>query len=303
MTALLHLLILFVFPPFLLGVIGKTKAWFGGRKGAPVLQTYADLWKLFRKGAVYSTTTTWVFRAGPIVSLSCLALAGLLIPLAGLPAPVSFSGDLILFAYLLGLGRFFTALAAMDTGSSFEGMGASREMTFSALAEPGLVLVLVILGVQGRTMVLADALQPAVVSWSQALPVALCLFFALGTILLAENSRIPVDDPATHLELTMVHEVMVLDHGGVDLAFVEYGRAIKLFLISALMVRGLVPLEGPVHLAVLRLLVGSVAVAVLVGIVESVVARLRLTRVPQFLLGATALGVISLCILFWRGVA
>src|SRR5262249_12694441 len=133
-----HVALLLAAPPLLLGVINRTKALFAGRRGPPLLQPYYDLAKLLRKGAVYSTTTTWVFRAGPIVGLAAVLVAGLLVPVAGLAAPLSFEGDLILFAYLLGLARFFTVLAAMDTGSAFEGMGASREVAFGSLAEPAM---------------------------------------------------------------------------------------------------------------------------------------------------------------------
>src|SRR5947207_4914564 len=141
----IHILLALTLPPLRLGVIAKTKAVFAGRVGPPLLQPYYDLVKLFRKGSVQSTTTTWVFRAGPVVGLVTAALAVLLIPLADSRAPVSFTGDPILFAYLLGLGRFFTASAALDTGSPFEGMGAAREVTFACLAEPALFLGLLVL--------------------------------------------------------------------------------------------------------------------------------------------------------------
>src|SRR6516164_2217138 len=140
-----HVLLALTMPPLLLGVIAKTKALFAGRVGPPVLQPYYDLIKLLRKGSVFSTTTTWVFLAGPVVGLVTAVLAVLLIPLAGSTAPISFSGDLILLAYLLGLARFFTASAAMDTGSAFEGMGAAREVTFACLAEPVFFLGLIVL--------------------------------------------------------------------------------------------------------------------------------------------------------------
>src|SRR5271165_571780 len=142
---LLHILFALAFPPLLLGVIAKTKALFAGRVGPPVLQTYYDLLRLFQKGSVFSTTTTWVFRAGPVVGLVTAGLAVLFIPLASTTAPLSFTGDFVLLAYLLGLGRFFTASAALDTGSAFEGMGAAREVTFACLAEPALFLGLLVL--------------------------------------------------------------------------------------------------------------------------------------------------------------
>jgi len=235
MTLALHLAFLVAAPPLLLGIINKTKAWFAGRNGPPLLQPYYDLVKLLKKSAVYSETTTWVFRAGPIVSLAAVLCAGLLLPLAG-AAPLGFSGDVVLFAYLLALGRFFTIAAALDTGSAFEGMGGSREAAFSALAEPALFLALAIVCVPARAVSFADAFAALPwASWGLSHPAYLAAALALFAVLLAENSRIPVDDPNTHLELTMVHEVMVLDHSGPDLAFILYGAAVKLFVLGALL--------------------------------------------------------------------
>lgn len=139
---LIHLLLVAVMPPLLFGVINRIKAFVAGRTGPPLLQPYYDLYRLLRKGTVFSTTTTWVFKAGPIITLATLLSASLLIPLGNHQPPVSFNGDMILFAYLLALGRFFTTIAALDTGSSFEGMGAVREVTFSCLAEPVVFIVL-----------------------------------------------------------------------------------------------------------------------------------------------------------------
>jgi formate hydrogenlyase subunit 4 len=300
---LLQLMLLLVVPPLLLGVIQKTKAWFAGRSGAPLLQPYFDLWKLLRKGAVYSRTTTWLFRAGPLVSLATALCAGLLLPLGGGSAPLGFSGDVILFVSLLGLGRFFTLLAALDTGSSFEGMGASREAAFSAFAEPALLLCLAILCIPARSVSLGDALAtlsslPPGLSHPSYLAAALGLF----AVLLAENSRIPVDDPNTHLELTMIHEVMVLDHGGPDLAFVLHGSAVKLFVVGALLVHVVLPPPPERALAGVALLLGGeLGLAIAVGCVESMMARLRLPRVPQFLVGASVLAGIGLATLLYRG--
>ncbi|HSP92967.1 MAG TPA: NADH-quinone oxidoreductase subunit H, partial [Thermoanaerobaculia bacterium] len=238
----LHVALLIALPPLLPGVINKTKAWFAGRTGPPLLQTYADVWKLLRKGAVYSRTTTWIFRAGPIVSLAAVLCAGLVLPLASNASPLGFPGDVVAFAYLLALGRFFTMAAALDTGSSFEGMGASREAAFSAFAEPALFLSLAIVCIPAGSATFGEALGTLPwTTWGVSHLTFLAAALSLFAVLLAENSRIPVDDPNTHLELTMVHEVMVLDHGGVDLAFVLYGACLKLWLWSALLVGVLLP--------------------------------------------------------------
>lgn len=277
-----HLAALLLVPPLLFGIIAKTKAAFGGRKGPPVLQLYYDLFKLMGKGAVYSRTTTWMFRLGPVLSLAAVLLAGLLVPLVS-AAPFPFTGDAILFAYLLGLGRFVTAAAALDAGSSFEGMGASREVAFASFAEPALILAVAALADATGSLSLSGMFNGAI--WTTFGAGVVLLVGSLFLVLLAENSRMPVDDPATHLELTMIHEVMVLDHGGIDLAFILYGSSVKLLLWSSLLVRLMLPAApGAAGWATWGL--GLAAVAAAVGVVESSMARLRLTRVPQLLVVA-----------------
>ena len=298
LRTVLHLAAFLVLPPLVLGVVNRTKSVFAGRVGPPLLQPYYDLAKLLRKGAVYSRTTTWVFRAGPVVGLAAVAAAGLLLSMGGAPAALSFAGDFILFAYLLGLARFATALAALDTGSAFEGMGAAREVTFASLAEPALFLCLLVLARATGTLSLSGMLGAGLPgAWGSAAPALLLAAISLFVIALAENSRIPVDDPNTHLELTMIHEVMVLDHGGPDLAFILYGAALKLFLFGAILSR-LVLGHGDGALASEALFFLGVALfAILVGVVESVMARLRIVRVPQLLVGASVLSVFALVLL------
>jgi formate hydrogenlyase subunit 4 len=281
--------------PLLVGVIARTKAFFAGRRGQPLLQPYHDLRKLLGKGAVYSRTTTWIFRAGPAVSLAAIAAASLLVPLGGAPAPLAFEGDLLLFAYLLGLSRFMTVLAALDTGSSFEGMGASREVLFAALAEPALLLGLAAAARLSGSLSLSGLLAISGGAWLSAGPALAMVAAALLVVFLAENSRIPIDDPNTHLELTMIHEVMVLDHGGPDLAFILYGATLKLWILGALIAGVILPwkprdawLAAPVGVAVMLIL------AVIVGAIESSMARLRIERVPQLLVGASVFSVIAL---------
>jgi formate hydrogenlyase subunit 4 len=283
--------------PFLLGVINRTKASFAGRNGQPLLQSYFDLWKLLRKGAVYSRTTTWVFRAGPIIGLAAVLVATMLVPLGGLPSTVSFTGDLVLFASLLGLMRLFMVLAALDTGSSFEGMGASREVTFSALAEPALLLGLAALARQTGSLSLSSIYSSlSFNAWLEAGPILALVVAALMIVLLAESARIPVDDPNTHLELTMIHEVMALDHSGPDFAFILYGAALKLWVLGALLAGLIVPIRsGNPWLDGGACLLGMLVIALVIGIVESSMARLRLHRqVPGLLIGAGALAAVAL---------
>ncbi|MCU0663757.1 MAG: NADH-quinone oxidoreductase subunit H [Myxococcota bacterium] len=266
-----HLALLLLFPPLLLGIIVKTKALFAGRVGAPLLQPYSDLWKLLKKGAVYSRTTTWIFRAGPIIALASVLTAGVVLPLASTSSPFGFAGDVILFAYLLALGRFVTMAAALDTGSPFEGMGASREAAFSALVEPALFLVLGIICLPAASVSFSNAWAALPWQhWGVAHPCLLAASAALFIVLLTENSRIPVDDPNTHLELTMIHEVMVLDHSGPDFAFILYGASIKLFLFGSLLIHLLLPISAGISWQNAALFLGGqVGMAILVGIVES----------------------------------
>lgn len=277
--------------PLLLGIVNRTKALFAGRTGQPLLQPYFDIIKLLRKGTVYSRTTTAMIAVGPVVSVGAMLCATLYFPLTGAGAPLRFAGDVLLFLYLFGLVRFFTVVAALDTGSPFEGMGASREVFFSALAEPVLLLGLLSLCTHAPSFSLSAVFG----SQTGLHPVSALLAGAsLFVVMLAENARIPVDDPTTHLELTMIHEVMVLDHGGPDLAFVNYGSALKFWLLGLVVVRTLVPVRGGLAAQLFLTLAALLAVAVLVGVVESVMARLRLTRVPQLLSVAGALALLAL---------
>jgi formate hydrogenlyase subunit 4 len=293
---LAHLSVFLLLPPLLLGVINKTKAAFAGRVGPPCLQPYYDLIKLWRKGSVFSTSTSWVFKAGPVAGVATAALAALLVPVAG-HAPLSFEGDAILFAYLFALGRFFTVAAALDTGSAFEGMGGAREATFSSLAEPALFFGLLVLGRLSRSLSLGDMLAGG--NWPPRAAASLVLVVAaLFIVLLAENSRVPFDDPNTHLELTMIHEVMVLDHGGPALGAVLYGASLKLFVLATLIVGiALRHLGANPWIAWGALLAGLFAVAVGIGVVESGMARLRLMHVPSLLVAACMLSAFGIVLL------
>jgi len=291
MDVVIHLALAFTLPPLLLGVINKTKAFFGGRVGPPVLQPYYDLIKLFQKGSVFSTTTTWVFKAGPVVGLAAVSLAMLLVPLAGHQAPITFTGDLILLAYLLGLARFFTATAALDTGSPFEGMGAAREVTYACLAEPAFFFGLLVLAKLSDRLSLSNMLGGSLATfWTDHGASMVLVLVSWFIVLLVENCRIPFDDPNTHLELTMIHEVMVLDHSGPAFGMILYGAALKLFLFGALVVRIAVPFSTGFSVLDWILFVPAILlVAVVVGVVESSMARLRLVYIPHLLVTASLL--------------
>ena len=298
LTALVHTGLALALAPLLLGVTNRTKAWVAGRQGQPLLQNYFDLAKLLQKGAVYSVTTTWVFRAGPTVSLTAIALALALTPFGGAPAALFFEGDFLLFAGALALARFVTVLAALDTGSSFEGMGASREVQFAALAEPVLLIALAALArIAGSGSLTGMFLGISIGEAGWRVPALAALAVALALVFLTENARIPIDDPNTHLELTMIHEVMVLDHSGPDLAFIHYGAALKYWVLGALVVGVALPVR--LEHAWLNTLVGMggmLAIAIATGLIEATMARLRLLRVPQMLVGGIALCAVALAL-------
>lgn len=292
MRVSLHILLLLLMPPLLLGVINKTKAWFAGRVGPPLLQPYYDLLRLMGKGMVFSSTTTWLFRAGPLVSVAALLVAGLMVPLGRFDAPMRFTGDLVLFAYLFGLARFFTTSAALDTGSSFEGMGAAREVTFACFSEPAIFLAFLVLAKTSGSLSLTPMLKAPMMSHLMGMSVASLALVAAGLfiVLLAENSRIPVDDPNTHLELTMIHEVMVLDHSGPLLGLILYGASVKLFVIGAVVLHVIAPYQTGFAAADWALFIGQMlGIAVAVGVVESVMARLQMRHVPTLLVAASVL--------------
>ena len=287
----LALLLVMGMAPALPGIVNRTRSVLSGRRGPPISQLYSDLRRLWLKGVVYSRTTTPIFRLAPLILAATTVLAAGFLPLDGREALLSFPGDLVAFAGLMALGRFFLVLAALDTGSSFEGMGASREVTVSSFAEPALFLCFTVLVLATGDLRLAGMLGgPLAIAWTAAAPSLVLIAAGLFIVTLAETSRVPVDDPATHLELTMIHEVMVLDHSGPDLALILYAGALKLALFAALVMGVLVPraeLGRPV--AMLALVLGLVLVAVVIGLVESLMARLRMNRVSHLLVAASAL--------------
>lgn len=299
LSALTALGVLFVAAPLVPGIARKTRAILTGRRGPPVWQLYADLRKLVRKGTVYSVTTTWVFRLTPLVALAATILASFIVPLDGNRALVSFSGDAVAFAGLLALARFLMVLGALDTGSSLEGMGASRDVTFASLVEPGLFVALVALSVASGAQSLSGMLGADLwLRWNVVAPTMVLLAGSIFLLMLAECARVPVDDPATHLELTMIHEVMVLDTSGPDLALILYAHALKLSLLAAILIGLVVPRSTlPLWGATALLGAGLVAVGVAVGMVESTMARLRLPKVPLFIASGAALGLFGLILL------
>jgi formate hydrogenlyase subunit 4 len=298
--ALTHVLIVLAMPILMIGLVNRTKSLWAGRKGPRLLQSLWDLLRLLHKRPVVSGVATPLFRAGAWVVLAASLGAALIAPILGPFAPLQFERDFIVFAYTLGLARLFLMLSAMDVGSSFEGMGAAREASFTAYVEPALFLLVGTAGVAtGQTSfagLVGQLHQAEAFAWL-VVPAVVVLF----VLLQAEASRVPVDDPMTHLELTMVHEVMILDHSGPELAAMQYGSAIKMTTYAGLIAALLNPvdlLRDPmVSIAVSLCLMAAVAVAV--GCVESLTARLRLNLVPRYLMLASLLAAASLGAAGW----
>ena len=281
--------------PLLPGIINKVKAWVAGRRGPPVLQLYHDLARLWKKSVVMSRLASPAFIILPAVSWVALFGAAMLMPLGPAVAGMSFRGDVLLMLYLLALSRFCTAWAAMETGSAFEGMGAAREVSYAVLAEAAMVAAILSLSVQSGSVSLVTMLSPAAGAG------VVLLAAGLFIVLLAENCRVPFDDPNTHLELTMIHEAMVLDHSGPPLAAILHGASMKLLLFSVLLVQAVLPIKGLSTPAATGLLAGGVlAVTLGVGIVESLLARLAFRRVPLLLTVAFLLCLFALLVA-WKG--
>jgi formate hydrogenlyase subunit 4 len=281
--------------PLLPGIINMVKACVAGRRGPPVLQLYFDLAKLWRKGVVLSTAVSPMHVIGPAIAWIAILSAALLLPVGPAGASLSFRGDALLFVYLLAFARFCIALAALDTGSAFEGMGVAREVSYAVLSEAAIITALLTLCVQTGSVSLATMLAPSAGAG------AALLAAGLFGVLLAENCRVPFDDPNTHLELTMIHEVMVLDHSGPPLAVILHGASLKLLLFAVLLAEAVLPL-GKLSLlqAIGALVVSVVVVAVVVGLVESLLARLAFRRVPLLLTTAFLFCLFALLVA-WKG--
>jgi formate hydrogenlyase subunit 4 len=281
--------------PLLPGIINKVKAWVAGRRGPPVLQLYYDLARLWHKSVVLSTAVSPAHILGPAMAWVALISAALLLPVGPAGTSLSFRGDALLFVYLLAFARFCIALAALDTGSAFEGMGVAREVSYAVLAEAAIITALLTLYVQSGSVSLSTMLAPSAGAG------AALLAAGLFGVLLAENCRVPFDDPNTHLELTMIHEAMVLDHSGPPLAAILHGASLKLMIFAVLLTEAVLPLGKLSLFPAIGALVASVfVVAITVGLIESFLARLALRRVPLLLTTAFLLCLFALLVA-WKG--
>ena len=302
--AVLQLLVLLTVAPLVSGLIKAMKARLQIRQGPGILQPYRDLGKLFRKGMVLPDTASWIFSATPYVVFAATAIAGLMIPMISAKAPLGLFGGVLAVVYLLGLGRFFLALAGLDTGSSFGGLGSSREMTIAALAEPAMMLAVFTVAIGANSTSLSEIARVATgTTWHFLAPAQMLAFAALFLVLIAETGRIPVDNPATHLELTMIHEAMILEYSGPYLGLIEWGASIKQLLLMTLLINSFIPFGlqskwslGGVLISMGYLLVKLLVLAASIVLVETTNAKMRLFRVPDLLAMAftlAALGLVS----------
>jgi formate hydrogenlyase subunit 4 len=291
-SAIFQIIIILALSPLLSGIIKKTKAFFQIRKGPGIFQPYYDIAKLFKKDSVVSQNVSWIFHAAPIISFAAVLTAGLLIPIYITSLPLGFSGDLIAVVYLFALARFFTALASLDAGSSFGGMGGSREMFVAAMVEPALMLSIFAVALNVGSTNLSYISQTLSGMGLDALsPYQILAFVALFIIAIAETGRIPVDNPSTHLELTMIHEAMILEYSGKQLAIIELGAMAKQLLIFSLIANiffpwGIASADSGILALVFALLVYILKLVIIglsMAVVETSTAKWRLFRLPDLL--------------------
>ncbi len=296
-----QVLLLILLAPLVRGAIARLKARIQNRRGASVWRPYSDLFKLFRKEDLVPASASFVFRLAPIVLFATTLVVAAFVPLLYGSALMGVTGDFVLLVYLLALGRFFLMLGAMDGGSSFGGMGASREALVSTLAEAPFLLALMSVAIAAHTGTITGIVQWTVgQNFFQFSAVYALAFVALALVAIAETGRIPVDNPTTHLELTMIHEAMVLEYSGPSLALIEWASAIKLTVIMTLLIALFVPwgmatsiTAAAIAIAALVVLLKMAALALILALMESSVAKLRMYLVPDFLGVASALAILA----------
>ena len=298
-----QMLLIIMLAPLLTGIIKKTKAFFQTRKGPNIFQPYFDLYKYMQKESVVSEHSSWIFRVTPLIYLSSMLVVAAIVPVIATHSLLAFTGDVILIVYFFALARFFLALAGLDAGSAFGGMGSSREMAVAAIAEPAFMLPLFTMAVAAGTTNLAGIVQSVVSGGEGPLTLAhLMSFVALFIVAVAETGRIPVDNPDTHLELTMIHEGMMLEYSGKNLALLSVAVSIKQLLIFTLLVNIFFPWGialvsagiGALILGTLVFILKVIALGIVMAVVETSFAKTRLFKVPDLLLGSFLIGLLGL---------
>jgi len=304
---LAQLLVVMFGSPLLVGVIRKAKARLQGRRGAGIFQPYADIRKLLLKELVISENTSWIFRLTPYLLATTMLLSALIVPVLTTRTPLGFMGNIIVLMYLFLLGTFFLALAGLDAGSAFGGMGSSREVAIAALAEPTVVIAIFGLALRAGTTSLDGIITRFAAEPLLMLNAGhLLAFIAFFIVALAENGRLPVDNPATHLELTMIHEAMILEYSGRHLAMVEWAAGMKLFLFLTLLSNLFFPWGVALNNTPAALLTALPALAIkllvfaaTIALAETAVAKLRLFRVPELLAGSFTVALLAVVTSFF----
>jgi formate hydrogenlyase subunit 4 len=291
----LSIIILILLSPFLAGVISKVKAKYAGKKGPSFLYPYFLIIKLFNKSIIYSNVTSSVFKLSPIINFIIYFIALFFIPFYGNNSIFSFNYDFIFLFYLFALGRFFMVIAALDTGSSFQGMGASREVFFSILAESTIFMILIYFVKLSSKLSFSNFFT--IDFWNTSGLLNIIIIISLFIIMLTESSRVPVDDPSTHLELTMIHEVMVLDNSGSDMALIHLASDLKLLFYASLISKIISSAIKTPSIAFFVFCSSLFVIYILIGIIESSFARYKMNLVPKFILSSFALSTFAVAIL------
>jgi len=287
------LILTFISAIFFPGIIIRTKSIASGRKGAGILQPMKDIWVLMHKGNVFSKTTSVIFKIAPVISFATICSVLLVIPFGKLGSVVSFEGDFVFFAYMLAFGKFFMIISALDTGSSFEGMGANREALYSMLVEPAFFILIATFTLLTGYTSFSSIFSAVNFNADTYYIIGIIAFYLFVQIAMIENSRLPVDDPKTHLELTMVHEVMILDNSGFDLALIHFTNALKFSLYGLLIANCIFPSIPNIYLQYGIFFVVQILFAIVVGYLESFRARNRMMRNPQFILTLSSIALIG----------
>jgi formate hydrogenlyase subunit 4 len=291
---ILILLAAFFFP----GIILRTKSILSGRKGPGIFQPFKDIRVLLMKGSVFSNSSGLIFQVAPTIALASTLCAILLVPFARQNAIISFEGDFVFFLYILAMGKFFAIISALDTGSSFEGMGANREALYSMLVEPAMFILLATFVMFTGYTSFSDIFSHFFIAGSHYVLIFSMLgFYLFAQVAMVENSRLPVDDPKTHLELTMVHEVMILDNSGFDKALIHVATYLKFAIFGALIANVMVPEEWNAFLQACLFLIVQVLFAIIVGFLESFRARNKMGKNPKFILSLSAIALIGFMII------
>lgn len=276
---------------FFTGIINRTRSIASGRKGPGIFQPLKDVIRLLKKGAIYSKTSTFIFQAAPSIYFASIIMAIMVIPLGEHKGIISFEGDFVFFAYILGIGKFFMIIGALDTGSSFEGMGASREALFSMFIEPAFFILMGSFALLTGHTSFQEIFESMHFGSQISYLLGVLATFVLAMITMIENSRMPIDDPKTHLELTMVHEVMILDNSGFDLGMILHGTNLKFAMYGAL-IANLFMGSFPLYLTIPIFFGIQVLFAIVIGLLESFTARFRMSHNPQYILALSSVSLL-----------